>query len=172
MPDPELQWIPDETAIPVRTRVLSAAVLAVSCVVIGIVIGRLTVGVPAGTGPGPSTAISAPLPKKPEPAVERPSLALKGDTETATRTPAVSPNPQAEPKTDAPPVVLLNPGTADNNPSAARQETRAMTQLRKERSSWGAPQQGRERQTTDDRRDILSRPAPDYHSLREYMLSR
>lgn len=170
MPDPELQWIPDETAIPVRTRAISAAVLAVSCVVIGIVIGRLTVGVPAATGSGPPTVISAPLPKKPEPAVERPSLALRGDTETATRTPAVSPNPEAEPKTDAPPVVLLNPGTADNNASAAQQETRARP--RKERSSWGTPQQGRERQTTDDRRDILSRPARDYHSLREYMLSR
>jgi hypothetical protein len=176
MPDPELQWIPNETAQanPVRRRAITAAVLAVSCVVIGIVIGRLTAGIPAGTGSGSPGVVSAPSAKKPaERDVQRPSLALKSDPEATTQKPAVSPSPQAEPRSNPPPAVLLNPGTADKSPSAAREETRARARPPvKERSLRGAPQENRERQATDDRRDMLSPPARDYQSLREYILSR
>ena len=111
MPDPELQWIPDQTAqaIRVRTRAISAAVLAVSAIFIGIVIGRLTASIPATRS---VDLVSVPSANKPtEPVVERPSLALKSDPETTTQKPAVSPTHKAELKPDAPRV--LNPGTAD-----------------------------------------------------------
>ena len=175
MSDPELQWIPDDTARPtsVRTRAISAALLAVSCVLIGIVVGRLTAGIPAGTGAGPPDVVSVPSTKKPaELDVARPSLALKSDTETTSQKPAASPSTQAEPKTDPPPVVVLNPGTAAENHTVAPKEEHARTRPVRERSLGGAPQEDRERQATDDRKDMLSRPARDYQSLREYMLSR
>lgn len=171
MSDREFRWIPDETAqaTPVRTRAISAAVLAVSCIVIGIVIGRLTAAIPARTGSGPPDVVSMPSAKKPaEPFVERPSLALKSDTETSTQKPSASLSPKGE--THSPPVVLLNPGTADKNRSAAREEPRARPP--KERSLGDPPQEDRQGQATDDRRQMLPGPARDYQSLREYMLSR
>jgi hypothetical protein len=173
MSDREFRWIPEETAqaTPVRTGAISAAVLAVSCIVIGIVIGRLTAAIPARTGSGPPDVVSMASAKKPaEPFVERPSPALKSDTETRTQKPSASPSPKGE--THSPPVVLLNPGTADKNRSAAREEPRARPRPVRERSLGDAPQEDREGQATDDRRQMLSRPARDYQSLREYMLSR
>jgi hypothetical protein len=167
MPDPELQWIPDQTAqaIRVRTRAISAAVLAVSAIFIGIVIGRLTASIPATRS---VDLVSVPSAKKPaEPVVERPSLALKSDPETTTQKPAVSPTHKAESMPDAPRV--LNPGTADKNPRAAPEEK---TRPVRERNLQGAPQENRERQVIDDRNETLSRPTPNYWSLREYMLSR
>jgi hypothetical protein len=175
MPDPELQWIPDQTAqaIRVRTRAISAAVLAVSAIIIGIVIGivigrvigRLTASIPATRS---VDLVSVPSAKKPaEPVVERPSLALKSDPETTTQKPAVSPTHAAESKPDAPRV--LNPGTADKNPSVVPEER---TRPVRERNLQGAPQENRERQAIDDRSETLSRPARNYWSLRQYMLSR
>ena len=175
MPDPELQWIPDQTAqaIRVRTRAISAAVLAVSAIIIGIVIGivigrvigRLTASIPATRS---VDLVSVPSAKKPaEPVVERPSLALKSDPETTTQKPAVSQTHKAESKPDAPRV--LNPGTADKNPSAAPEER---TRPVRERNLQGAPQENRERQAIDDRSETLSRPARNYWSLRQYMLGR
>ena len=95
------------------------------------------------------------------------STSGKGDPETSTQKPAVSPTHKAESKPDAPRV--LNPGTADKNPSTASEER--MRPVR-ERNLQGAPQESRERQAIDDRSETLSRPARDYRSLREYMLSR
>jgi len=168
MPDPEFQWVPDQTAqaIRVRTRAISAAVLAVSTLLIGIVIGRLTASIPATRSVDLVSVSSA---KKPaEPVVERPGLALKSDPETSTQKPAVSPTLKAESKPDAPRV--LNPGTAaDKIPSTAREER---TQPVRERNLQGAPQENQARQAIDDRSEMLSRPAPNYWSLREYMLSR
>jgi hypothetical protein len=167
MPDPELQWIPDQTAqaIRVRTRAISVAILAVSAIIIGIVIGRLTASIPATRS---ADLVSVPAAKKPtEPVVVRPSLALKSDPETTTRKPAVSPTNAAESKPDAPRV--LNPGTADKNPNTTPEER---TPPVRERNLQGAPQENRERQVIDDRSETLSRPARNYWSLREYMLSR
>jgi hypothetical protein len=176
MPDPELQWIPDQTAqaIRVRTRAISAAVLAVSAIMIGIVIGivigrvigRLTASIPATRS---VDLVSVPSAKKlAEPVIETPSLALKSDPETTTqKKPAVSPTHKVESKPDAPRV--LNPGTADKNPSSVPEER---TRPVRERNLQGAPQENRERQAIDDRSETLSRPARNYWSLREYMLSR
>jgi hypothetical protein len=175
MSDREFRWIPDETAQAqatlVRTGAIRAALLAVICIVIGIVIGRLTAAIPARTGSGPPDVVSMPSAKKPaDPFVERPSLALKSDTETSTQKPSASPSPKAE--THSPSVVLLNPGTAHKNRSAAREQPRGRPRPVRERSLGDAPQEDREGQATDDRRQMLSRPARDYQSLREYMLSR
>jgi hypothetical protein len=166
MPDPELQWIPDQTAqaIRVRTRAISAAVLAVSAICIGIVIGRLTASIPATRS---VDLVSTPSAKPAEPVVARPSLALKSDPETSTQKPAVSPTHKVEAKPDAPRV--LNPGTADKNPSAVPEET--MRPVR-ERNLQGATQENRERQAIDDPSETLARPARNYWSLRQYMLSR
>jgi len=174
MPDPELQWTPDVTAHPHpgRIRAISLAVLAVSFVVIGIVIGRLTAGIPARTLSEPPHMAGAG--KNPaEPSVEKPSLALKSDPETSTQKRASPPSAEAELKTDPPPVVLLNPGTADKSPSVAREDTPPRSQPARDRSLRSAPQESREPPpATGERRDTLSRPARDYQSLREYMLSR
>jgi len=174
MPDPELQWIPDETArsVSVRTRATSVAALAVSCVLIGIVMGLLTAGIPSRTGSGLPDVVGAPSAKNPtEPGVEKPTLALKSDTETSgAQKRASSPSTEAERKTDPPPVVLLNPGTADKSPSAVPEEMRPRSQPVKEPRLRVPPQENRK--STDERRDMLSRSAPDYQSLREYMLGR
>jgi hypothetical protein len=176
MPDPELQWTPDETVPPHSggIRAISLAVLAVSFVVIGIVIGRLTAGIPARTLSEPPPVVGAPSAKKPaEPVVEKPSLALKSDTETRTQKPASPPSTEGELKTNPPPVVLLNPGTAGKSPSAAREDVPPRPQPARDRTLRSAPQENREPPpATGERRDTLSRPARDYQSLREYMLGR
>jgi hypothetical protein len=167
MPDPELQWIPDETtqAIPLRTRVISIVVFAAIFLAIGVALGRWKTS-------GPSDVVNAPSTKKPgEHGVDTPSLALKSENETTTQKPAASASSQAQPKVDPRPVVL-NPGAADKKPVAAREETRAKARPASERSLQGPLQENRYRQATDDRRDMLSPPARDYKSLREYMLSR
>jgi hypothetical protein len=168
--DRELHWIPDEMArarLP-RSRAIGAAVLAVSCVVIGIVIGRLTTGTPA-TGSRPPEVVGVASAKRPaEPGIVRPSLALKGD---ANPKPAGSAGMQAEPTTNPPKVILLNPGTAGKKPSAAPDEARARVPPARERA-FREPPENRGRQATEGRRDMLSPPARDYQSLRDYTLSR
>jgi hypothetical protein len=77
---------------------------------------------------------------------------------------------QAQPKNDPPSVILLNPGTADKNPSAAREETRATARPVREGRLRGALQDDHAHQATDGREDMP--PMRDYKSLREYMLSR
>jgi len=166
MQDPELQWIPDQTAqaIRVRTRAIGAGVLAVCLIIIGIIIGRLTASIPTTRS---VDLVSVPSAKKPaKPDVERPTFPLKSDAETITQRP-VSPIYKAESKTDAPRV--LNPATADKNPSVAPEER---PQPLRERNLQGAPQENREPQAIDDPRETLSRPARNYRSLREYWLSR
>jgi hypothetical protein len=173
MPDPELQWIPDETtrAIPLRTRVISVVVFAAIFLAIGVAIGRLSASIPAEKTSGPPDVVDAPSTKKPgEHGVEAPSLALKSENETTTQKPAASASPQAQPKTAPPSVILLNPDTANKTPSAAPQETRATARPTRESGLRGALQDDRARQATDGRGDMP--PARDYKSLREYMLSR
>jgi len=173
MPDPELYWIPDELARArlIRSRAIRAGVLAVSCVVIGIVIGRLTAGIPA-TGPRPPEVAGVASGKRAvEPGIERPSLALKGSTELTAPEPLASPGMQAEPTSNPPKVVLLNPGTADKQRGAAPEEARARVQPARERT-FREPLGDRGRQAAENRRDVLTPPAQDYQSLRDYTLSK
>jgi hypothetical protein len=116
MPDPEVQWIPAEAAqvAAVRTRAISVAVFAASCVLLGIVIGRLTAGIPAVTRSGTLDVAGVSNEKKATaPNVERPSLALKSDTEMNAQK---APSTQTGPETVRRPFVLLNPGAADKTP--------------------------------------------------------
>lgn len=173
MPDPEFQWIPDETtqAIPVRTRVIGVIVVAAIFLAIGVAIGRLTSSIPAGKTFGPSDVVNAPSTKKrSEHGVATPSLALKSENETTTQKSAASASSQTQPKTDPPSVILLNPGTATKTPNAAPEETRATARPAREGGLRGALQDDRARQATDGQGDMP--PARDYKSLREYMLSR
>jgi hypothetical protein len=173
MPDPELQWIPDETtqAVPIRTRVIGVVVFAAIFLAIGVALGRLTASIPAGKTSGPPDVVNAPPTKKPgEHSVETPSLALKSENETTPQKPAASVSSQGQPKTDPPSVILLNPGTATKTPNAAPEETRATARPAREGGLRGALQNDRARQATDGRGDMP--PARDYKSLREYMLSR
>jgi hypothetical protein len=78
---------------------------------------------------------------------------------------------KADPKTNPPKMTLLNPGTADKKPGAAPNEARARVPRAKDRA-FGEPPENRGRQATEDRRDMLSPPARDYQSLREYTLNR
>jgi len=164
MPDSEVQWIPDETtpAIPVRTRVISIVVFAAIFLAIGVVIGRLTAGIPADTG---SEAIRRPAEKSSQSPVETPSMALKSD-EPPTQT-ASSPAPQAK-QTPSPPVVL-NPSSAKKGPGQEYVGARAGAVS--ERRIESTRRENRQR-APDDQRDVLSRPMRDYQSLRQYMLSR
>jgi len=172
MPDPELQWIPDENtqAIPLRTRVISIVVFAAIFLAIGVALGRLTASIPAGKSSGPPDGVNGPSTKKPgEHDLATPSLALTSENATTTQKPAASASSQAQPKNDPPSVILLNPGTADKNPGA-REETRATARPARESRLRGALQADRAHQATDSRGDTP--PARDYKSLREYMLSR
>jgi len=157
MRDREVHWIPDETAAarPLRGRAIGAAVLAISCVVIGIVIGRLTVGIPA-TGSRPPEVAGMASGKRPE--LTAPKL-------------STPPAMQAKPTSNPPNVILLNPGTADKQPGAAPEEARARVQPARERA-FREPPENRGRQATEDRRDMFPPPARDYQSLRDYTLSR
>ena len=166
-PDPELQWIPHETtsAIPVRTRVISVVVFAAIFLAIGVAIGRLTARIPAGTNSRPPVVVNAPSTNKPGEQV-----ALKSEAETTTQKPAASASPRAQRKAVPPSVILLNPGAADKNPSAAQEETRETPRPAREGRLQGALQENRARKAIDERRDMP--PARDYKSLREYMFSR
>ena len=166
MPDSELQWIPDETtpAIPVRTRVVSIVVFAAIFLAIGVVIGRLTAGIPANTG---SEAIRRPSPEKSSQSpVEPPSMALKGE-EPPIQKPASSPAPQTK-QTPSPPVVL-NPSSAEEGPG--QEDVGKRARAVRERRIESTRRENRER-APDDQRDVFSRPMRDYQSLRQYMSTR
>jgi type IV secretory pathway VirB10-like protein len=146
MPDPELQWIPDQTtpAIPIRTRVIGVVVFAAILLAIGFGIGRLTAGFPAGTQ---SEAIS-------RPAVEK--RAVKSN------------NPPAQKST--PPLAPQIKEAA--SPPIGREDLSARTRELREQRIESARRDKREPHAADDQRDVLSQPARDYQSLREYMFGR
>jgi type IV secretory pathway VirB10-like protein len=155
MPDPELQWIPDQTtpAIPIRTRVIGVVVFAAILLAIGFGIGRLTAGFPAGTQ---SEAIS-------RPAVEK--RAVKSNNPPAQKsTPPLAPQIK---EAASPPI---GPASAGNRPG--REDLSARTRELREQRIESARRDKREPHAADDQRDVLSQPARDYQSLREYMFGR
>jgi len=172
MRDPEVEWIPEKAveAGSVRAGAIVAAVIAITGILIGIVIGRLTTSIPAGTVSKPLDMVSAPSAMNPsEREVQRPSLALKSDTEATT----AGPGPQTEPRPN-PPVIFHNPGTTDKDPGTADKEStpapeqaRARARSVRQPSLLGEPQQNSEHQATR-----VSPPARNYQNLREYMLNR
>jgi hypothetical protein len=173
MRDPEFHWTPDEAARAraVRTRAVSAIVLAASCLIIGVIMGRLTAGIPAGTGSGTRHVVDEPSARGlVERDVDKPSLALKSDTEATELEPPASPSIQAEPKTSPKPVVIINPGAAETKSRTPPEDARARAPTITERSFGRSRQEDRGRLTTDEPGEM--RPARDYQSLREHVLGR
>ena len=155
------------------TSALAIAILAVSCTAAGILIGRLTASRSDITeGPRPVTAApdvrkAAPTPhaaSEPQQESPRPSLALKGNPKSGDQS-APEPVPKGESEQQPPPVVILNPGTA--NPVPPRQ--RGQRQANDDRSRY---QQRPVRRRYDGEGERLESTGRDYRALRDYMLSR
>jgi len=155
MRDPELKWMPSDESggRAIRVRAISVAVLTLSCLAFGILIGRLTV---APVSKARDAVSSAPTP----------NLALKSDSDPMHSSTDPAPR-EAELNGKRPPVVLLNPGTADPRDKSAaehvtpgQEPTRARPRSANDGAFGHAP---RAERNTDAR---------DYRSLRQYMLDR
>jgi hypothetical protein len=104
-------WVPFSRR---RGRVLPTVVVAAVAAAAGYMLGRHSDK--ADVVPQQKTVAVSPITQpaavnlnaKPREAGEKPDLALKSDGETAKHTPALT-----QTKPEPPPVVLLNPGTAD-----------------------------------------------------------
>ena len=168
-------WVP-----AARRRGMSAlaiVILAVSCTATGVIIGRLTVSRgDVADGPRPVTAVpdarkaapTAQAASEPQQKPPQPSLALKGNPESGNKS-APEPVPKGESEQQPPPVVVLNPGTADSvspRPRSQRQadDVRNKYQQRpvRRRADGGSGGEGERLEST----------GRDYRALRDYMLSR
>ena len=167
-------WVP--AARRRGTSALAIAILAVSCTLAGILIGRLTaIRSDVAERPRPVTAVpdarkASPTPQAASEAQQeppQPSLALKGNPESGNQS-APKPVPKGESEQQPPPVVVLNPGTADPvspRPRSQRQadDTRNKYQQRPvRRRADGSGGEGERLEST----------GRDYRALRDYMLSR
>jgi hypothetical protein len=153
-----------------RPRVLAALVLASSCMIIGFVGGRL------------STRI---LP----PTLSRPAITAIEDARTVTPTvPKVASSQESTnagrilPSSAAPPVVLLNPGSAEQDATKSRetgprvspQGARLATpddDRERDRARRIMREQGEREERAPDPASTPSQRS-DYRALREYMLGR
>ena len=170
-------WIPD-SARRGGASTLGMMLLATSCIAIGILIGRLTAGrseVVQAPGQTVSVVPTAKITASPRSQAgsasqqkpSQPSLALEGNRERPEQSP-VREAREGEPKQETPPVVLLNPGTAEPNARA-----RPPRELRDNNRS------GIQKETARQRDDVyrgegqrFGSPASDYRALRDYMLGR
>jgi len=178
-------WVP--AAGRRRPSVLAIALLAVSCTVAGVLIGRLTAG-RSDVAEAPRQAVSAvpdarkasppapdarkaspPAPPASEPQQEpsQPSLALKGNPESGKQRPP-EPVRKSESEQHSPPVVVLNPGTAD--PASPR--PRGQRQANDDRSRYQQRPVRRRAEGSGGEGERLEGTGRDYRALREYMLSR
>jgi hypothetical protein len=164
-------WIP-ASARRREASALGMMILAASCIAVGILIGRGWSDVAQAPRQTVSTMPTAEVAASPRSQVgsaghqtpSQPSLAKRGNP--TEQSPLREPG-DSEPKQETPPVVLLNPGTADPHESA-----RAPRELGDNRR--------RIQKDTARRRDDLYRAeeqrfgssAPDYRALRDYMLGR
>src|SRR5207302_969713 len=101
---------------------------------------------------------------------EEPDLALKSDGETAKHTPALT-----QTKPEPPPVVLLNPGTADPKRNVRDRATvRESSRAAPARASDDEPSRSDagNNKPRDERAEGSRNSMRDYRRLREYMLSR
>jgi len=194
-------WTPAPETPP-RTRVVGALVLAASCIAIGFLVGRLSVGTLAdkasrkaisammpASSPLPSATTNQPARDANPPAEgasSRPSLALKSDPEPAGK-PALTATREAGPQSAAPPVVLLNPGIADPRRSSdasvpavqdGRKVNKRIDETREAdvRDNTSRIEATRQRRGDDGNgridRSARSGSEPDYQALRDYMLGR
>jgi hypothetical protein len=158
-----------------RGRVLPTVMVAAVAAAAGYMLGRHSDKV--DVAPSQKTVAASPITQpvavnskaKPREAGEKPDLALKSDGETEKHIPALT-----QTKPEAPPVVLLNPGTADPKGNvrdrATTRESRASPARAGgdeiSRSDMGN-NKPREERAVDSRNSMR-----DYHQLREYMLGR
>jgi hypothetical protein len=165
-------WIPFPRR---RARVLSTIVLAAVAAVAGYMVGRHSDK--ADVVSPRKTIAASPMSQpaavnseaKPKEAGEKPDLALKSDGEAAKPIPALT-----QTKPEAPPIVLLNPGTAD-----PKGDTRERASTRENRAAAARTSgDGTLRADTGNNkpRDERAQGSPnsmrDYRDLREYMLGR
>jgi hypothetical protein len=178
-------------------------VFGVSCLIIGVLIGRATLMVPGPQPPRGIEAVAVPSPAPPPASTQSndpPTLALgsaeaKDEPAAATArsdakraeeenrgAPPVAPAQQpgkADPNDQAPPVVLLNPGSADARKPEGSGEPRRdgkakpVTEQRHPRGVQARSGEASERRGGSElQRETGSRPAADYRRLREDMLGR
>jgi hypothetical protein len=187
-------WTPVPQRPRTRVQAIGALVImAASCIAAGFVVGRITAGTPSDEAPrqtalsqarGSETPSAAPIGEGAKKTVlPAPSAALKREPERMGDAPAT-----ATPAGAAPPVVLLNPGTADggkedNQPRGSNPRIRDASELTSTRpiGEGDAELRDNQRQAARDRKsrgvDDRRESAPsgterDYHALRDYMLSR
>jgi hypothetical protein len=147
-------------------RAIALALLALTCAVVGIVVGRLATDRPEVQRPQPQAA-STPKPKSapagPKQDVQ-PTLAIRGTEPTKSDT---NRRVGAEPGQDTPRVVIINPGTADQK---GRRDLHAAGD-RDDRNRAERPAPGpaaRDRQA----RESFGSTAPNYQALRDRFLGR
>ena len=148
-------WVP--AARRRGTSALAIAVLAVSCTAAGILIGRLA----RKASPTPQAA------SEPQQGPPQPSLALKGNPEFGNPS-APEPVPKGESEQQPPPVVVLNPGTAD--PVSPR--PRSQRQANDDRNLYQQRPVRRRDDGNGGEGKRLESTGRDYRALRDYMLSR
>jgi hypothetical protein len=161
-------WIPLPRR---RVRVLPTIMVAAISAVAGYMMGRHSVK--TGVASLQKTVAASPITQpvavnKSGEAGEKPDLALKSDGETAKHTPALQTKPEA------PPVVLLNPGTADprgnvRDPATTRERRAPPTRASSDETPRSDDGQNKPR---DERAVGAPNSMRDYRDLREYMLGR
>jgi hypothetical protein len=194
-----LTWVPApewEATRARRARAVGAVMLASACASIGFLIGRVSTQLPPAaqhqTGLGKRTA-------------ETPKQAGAVASELARRaavqaspppTLALTSDPDPETKAATPPVVLLNPGSADDparkpreigkgraqsaqegkgvttNPFTDRPPEAGEKRSPNEAARQRRPSEREARQADDNQRPNSPNSEADYRSLRDYMLSR
>jgi hypothetical protein len=182
MPDHEMRWIPDRAATDraQQRRAMSAAMLAVSCLAMGIALGWLA----AGGIPHTALATRSAVPAPPDPLASAPSVGAEigrshpsvlGEPQSDRAQPTAEQNRATSPP--PPRVVLLNPGTADPvkiaRPSPINMQEQTAPGYRSPNLRIGSVQEGPTSDLSNNPRDDLKRDknvkTRDYHSLREYM---
>ena len=148
-----------------------------SCIAAGILIGRLT-AIRSEVAEGPRQIVSAvPNAKKASPTPQaasepqqeppQPSLALKGNPESGNPS-APEPVPKGESEQQPPPVVVLNPGTAD----LVSPRPRSQRQANEDRNRYQQRPVSRRADGNGGEGERLESTGRDYRALRDYMLSR
>jgi hypothetical protein len=165
-------WIPLSRR---RGRVLPTVIVAAVAATAGYMMGRHSDK--ADVAPPQKTVAASPITQpvavnskaKPKDAGEKPDLALKSDGETAKHMPGL-----AQTKPEAPPVVLLNPGTAGPKGNVRDPATTHESRAAPARTSAGeTPRSDVGNSKPREERAVGSQNSMrDYHDLRDYMLRR
>ena len=168
-----------------RPRVVAAVVLASSCMMIGFVGGRLSTRIlPPTLSPPPTASIEDArtiTPTVPKVASSQESTSTLAPPQTQPRRAPLDKADRIPPSSAAPPVVLLNPGSAvQDAPKSPKtsprvQEGAGLNTFDEDGERDRVRRIMRERGETEERARNAARTPPnrsDYRALREYMLGR